>query len=93
MILFLYIRLFRFVFIFLYYNMSTRISIRVPNDMKKSMANVNINWSSYLREAIDRKVREHRMERIGRRMDKTREKTVGKGGNMAEEIFKWRKRH
>ena len=73
--------------------MSTIVSIRVPKDLKKSMANMNINWSSYLREAIDKKIREHRMERIGRRMDKTREKTVGKGGNMANEVLAWRKKH
>ncbi|MCG2782822.1 MAG: hypothetical protein L6243_04460 [Candidatus Altiarchaeales archaeon] len=73
--------------------MSTIVSIRVPKDLKKSMASMNINWSSYLREAIDKKIREHRMERIGRRMDKTREKTVGKGGNMANEVLAWRKKH
>jgi len=73
--------------------MSTIISIRVPKDLKKSMANMNINWSSYLRGAIDRKVREHRMERIARRMDKAREKTAGKGINMADEVLAWRKKH
>ncbi len=73
--------------------MSTIVSIRVPKNLKKSMANVNINWSGYLREAIDKKVREHRMERIARRMDKVREKTKGKGGNMAAEVLAWRKKH
>ena len=73
--------------------MSTIINIRVPKDLKKNMANVNINWSSYLREAIDKKIREHRMDRIARRMDKVREKTVGKGGNMANEVLAWRKKH
>jgi len=73
--------------------MSTIISIRVPKDLKKSMASMNINWSSYLREAIDKKIREHRMEGIARRMDKTREKTIGKGGNMAAEVLAWRKKH
>jgi len=33
------------------------------------------------------------LKKIAERMDKTREKTVGKGGSMSKEIFKWRKRH
>jgi len=73
--------------------MSTIISIRVPKDLREGMTNVNINWSSYIRDAIAKKLRQHRMERIARRMDKVREKTVGKGGNMANEVLAWRKKH
>jgi len=73
--------------------MSTIISIRVPKDMREGMANVNINWSGYIRDAIAKRVRQHRMERIARRMDRTREKTAGKGRNMAAEVLAWRKKH
>jgi high-affinity Fe2+/Pb2+ permease len=73
--------------------MSETVTIRVAEKLKEEMGKFDINWSDYLREKIDEKVKELKRRKIADRMDKIRAKTKGKNISMAREVIEWRKRH
>lgn len=64
-----------------------------PKDLKEEMAKFEVNWSEYLSESIDEKLKELKREKIAEHMDSIRKKTAGKSINMAKEIIEWRKKH
>jgi hypothetical protein len=51
------------------------LSIRVPEETKKKMKEVDIDWSDYIRNAIEEKLRETRRKKAAESMDRIREKT------------------
>ena len=73
--------------------MSEVITLRIPEDLKKEMSSVDINWSEYLREAIRKKILMTRREAAFMKMDAIREQYEGTDYVMSEEVKKWRKRH
>ena len=73
--------------------MSATIGIKISKDLREEMAKFGVNWSEYLSESINEKVKELRREKIAEHLDYIRKKTAGKNINMAKEIIEWRKKH
>ncbi len=66
------------------------MSVRVDDDLKERMRrHPHVNWSEYIRESLERKIREEEMKEATKEMDELAEKTTGTW-NGAEEIRKWR---
>lgn len=66
------------------------ISVRVEEELKRKMkALPSVNWSEYIREAVERRIREEEMRKACETMDRLAEKTSGKWSG-TEEIRKWR---
>jgi post-segregation antitoxin (ccd killing protein) len=42
----------------------TIISLRVPEKLKEEMSKMDINWSEYLRKAIEDKISKEKMKKI-----------------------------
>jgi hypothetical protein len=73
--------------------MCRTIDIRLSKDIRAEMAKFEVNWSEFLSESIDEKLKELRQKKIAAHMDSIRKKTVGKNINMAKEIIEWRRKH
>ena len=73
----------------------TIFGIRIPKDLREEMAKFEVNWSEYLSESVDEKLKElkRKKKKIAEHMDSIRKKTAGKNINMAKEIIEWRKKH
>lgn len=52
------------------------LSIRVSENTKKRMKELDINWSEYIRVAIEEKIREYHRKKAAESMDMIRKKTV-----------------
>jgi len=73
--------------------MSGTIGIKISQDLKKEMEKFEVNWSEYLSESIDEKLKELKRKKIVEHLDSIRRKTAGKNIDMAKEIIEWRKKH
>jgi len=73
--------------------MSGTIGLKISKESREEMAKFEVNWSEYLSESIDEKLKELRRTRIAEHLDSIRKKTAGKNINMAKEIIEWRKKH
>jgi len=63
--------------------MSEAIGIRIPKDLREEMAKFEVNWSEYISESIDGKLKElkKKKKKIAEHMDSIRKKTAGKNIN------------
>ena len=50
------------------------ITVKVPRDLKRRMKQIEMNWSQFIRESIERKMEEQRMLEASRRLDEIRER-------------------
>lgn len=57
--------------------MSEVISIRIPRGLKEKMREVEVDWASFVRRAVEEKVREERRKNAIKLMDESRRKTRG----------------
>ena len=73
--------------------MSETIGIKISKDLTEEMAKFEVNWSEFLSESIDEKIKKLSRKKIAEHMDSIRKKTVGKNINMAKKIIEWRKKH
>ena len=73
--------------------MSETIGIKISKDLREEMAKFELNWSEYLSESLDDKLKKLRRKKIAEHLDSIRKKTAGKNINMAKEIIEWRKKH
>ena len=73
--------------------MSETIGIKISKDLREEMAKFELDWSEYLSESLDEKLKELRRKKIAEHLDSIRKKTAGKNINMAKEIIEWRKKH
>ena len=73
--------------------MPETIGIKISEDLTEEMAKFEVNWSEFLSESIDEKIKELSRKKIAGHMDSIRKKTVGKNINMAKEIIEWRRKH
>ncbi len=48
------------------------VSVKVPEELRELMKRININWSEYLREVIEAKVREELAKEASRELDEIR---------------------
>ncbi|MEW6604046.1 MAG: CopG family transcriptional regulator [Thermoproteota archaeon] len=51
------------------------LSIRISKEVKEKMGEVDVDWPSYLRAAIEEKIRESKRKRAAESMDRIRSKT------------------
>lgn len=51
------------------------ISVRVPKDLKQKMSRLQVNWADYIRQMIERRIREHEVLEASRKIDEIRAKT------------------
>ena len=62
------------------------VSVKVPEEIRELMRRVDVNWSEYLREAIEAKIRAEMARDAARRLDEIR----GRAGKVpTEEIVRW----
>ncbi|MFQ6074600.1 MAG: hypothetical protein ACE5Z5_00500 [Candidatus Bathyarchaeia archaeon] len=48
------------------------ITVKVPSELKKRMKGIKINWSEYIRGAIQKKIEEQSMKDASSRLDEIR---------------------
>lgn len=53
------------------------ISLRVPEKLKEEMNKINVNWSEYLRKAIEDKISREKMKKIWNEIESLRDKVEG----------------
>jgi len=51
------------------------ISVRVPKELKQQMSRLQEDWAGYIRQMIERRIREHEMLEASRKVDEIRAKT------------------
>lgn len=57
--------------------MSEVFSIRIPRELKGMMREVEVDWASFVRGAVEEKVREEKRKNAMKLMDESRRKTRG----------------
>ena len=62
------------------------VSVKVPEEIRKLMRKVDVNWSEYLRETIETKIRVEMAKDAARRLDEIRERA---GKLPTEELVRW----
>lgn len=62
------------------------LSVRIPEETKKKMKEVDIDWSDYIRRAIEEKIRETRRKKAAESMDAIRSKTKQGGFDSTRSI-------
>jgi len=62
------------------------VSVKVPEEIRELMRKVDVNWSEYLREAIETKIRVEMAKDAVRRLDEIRERA---GKVPTEELVRW----
>jgi Arc/MetJ-type ribon-helix-helix transcriptional regulator len=48
------------------------ITVKVPDDLKEKMNQVNINWSEYIRECVQKRIDEQKMKEASAKLDEIR---------------------
>jgi hypothetical protein len=66
--------------------MSEVFSIRIPRELKGMMREVEVDWASFVRGAVEAKVREEKRKNAMKLMDESRRKTRGVKFNSVEVI-------
>lgn len=62
------------------------ITVKVPNELKKKMKEVKVNWSEYVRDCIQKKIDEQRMKAASVKLDEIRTRTKPV---TTEELVSW----
>ena len=62
------------------------ITVKVPNELKKKMKQVKVNWSQYIRECIQKKIDQQDMIVASAKLDEIRKRTKP---TSTEEIVSW----
>ena len=62
------------------------ITVKVPAELKKEMKQVKVNWSEYIRECVQKKIKEQKMRAASAKLDeiRARAKPVSE-----EELLSW----
>ncbi|MEM1565785.1 MAG: hypothetical protein QW510_01680 [Candidatus Bathyarchaeia archaeon] len=48
------------------------ITVKIPSDLKEKMKQVKINWSEYIRNAVQKKLEEERKKTASKKLDEIR---------------------
>jgi len=62
------------------------VSVKVPEEIRKLMRKVDVNWSEYLRETIETKIRVEMAKDAARKLDEIRERA---GKVPTGELVRW----
>jgi len=62
------------------------ITVKVPSELKKQMKQVDVNWSQYIRECVQKKINEQKRRAASQRLDEIRKRSKPTSN---EEIVSW----
>jgi len=62
------------------------ITVKVPSELKKKMKQVNVNWSEYIRECVQKKIDEQKLRAASDKLDEIRKRTKP---TSTQEIVEW----
>ena len=62
------------------------ITVKVPSELKKQMKQVDVNWSQYIRECVQKKINEQKKRAASQRLDEIRKRSKPTSN---EEIVSW----
>jgi len=48
------------------------VTVKVPRELKEKMKHVKVNWSQYIRDAIQKKIEEQRLKTASAKIDEVR---------------------
>ena len=65
---------------------SSVITVKVPDQMKKKMKQVKVNWSEYIRECVQKKIDEQKMRDAAIKLDEIRKRAKPV---LEEELLSW----
>ena len=65
---------------------SSVITVKVPDQMKKKMKQVKVNWSEYIRECVQKKIDEQKMRDAAVKLDEIRKRAKPV---LEEELLSW----
>jgi len=51
------------------------ITVKVSSELKKKMKQVKVNWSEYIRSAVQKKIEEQRLKTASAKLDEVRART------------------
>jgi Arc/MetJ-type ribon-helix-helix transcriptional regulator len=64
----------------------TVITVKIPQEMQKNMKEVNVNWSEYIRQCIQKKIDQQRRCAASQKLDDIRKRTKP---TSTDEIVSW----
>jgi hypothetical protein len=64
----------------------TAITVKIPEEMKKKMKQIDVNWSEYIRECVQRKIDQEKMKAASDKLDEIRKRSKPVS---TEEIVSW----
>jgi conjugal transfer/entry exclusion protein len=62
------------------------ITVKVTSELKKQMKQVDVNWSQYIRECVQKKINEQKRRAASQRLDEIRKRSKPTSN---EEIVSW----
>ena len=62
------------------------VTVRVPRELKDEMKRIDINWSQYIRDSIQKKIDEQRVKDASDKLDRIRARTKPVS---TEELLSW----
>jgi len=62
------------------------ITVKVPNELKKKMRQVKVNWSQYIRDCVQKKIDQQDMILASGKLDEIRKRTKP---TSTKEIVSW----
>jgi len=69
-----------------YMNKASVITVKVPEELKRRMKQIKVNWSEYIRNAIQKKLEEQRVKAASAKLDEIRARSKSVG---TEELVAW----
>jgi Arc/MetJ-type ribon-helix-helix transcriptional regulator len=64
----------------------TAITVKIPEEMKKKMKQIHVNWSEYIRECVQKKINQEKMRAASEKLDEIRKRSKPVS---TEEIVSW----
>jgi Arc/MetJ-type ribon-helix-helix transcriptional regulator len=65
---------------------SSVVTVKVPDQMKKKMKQINVNWSEYIRECVQKKIDEQKKKDASAKLDEIRKRAKPVS---EEELLSW----
>lgn len=64
----------------------TIITVKIPKEMKKKMKQIDVNWSEYIRDCVQKKINQEKMKAAFEKLDEIRKRSKPTSN---EEIVSW----
>ncbi len=80
------ISIYRVYIPWMYMEQTDVITVKVPKKLKRDMKQVEINWSQYIRECVQKKIDEQKMRAASAKLDEIRKRAKP---TSTEEVIAW----